>query len=488
MDIVKNFKFLSVLAYNIFMTKEWLMSYMEERRRVDGTYISNWWRAIRNRDDVLKFLYDELPNFRDNRFTFLTRMYCLINGIYDIPVCQYCKKVKLYTNVSNLSVGFRHRFCCPSHAALDDETSRKRIETCRREYGCDYVFQAQSFKDTSKTSCQKRYGADSWMASDIGKIEYKENIHALYGVDNQFQREEVKEKSKLKMLSSYGVDHPMRSDDIKAKLRETNSNRIGCEYPTQNEHIHDQQTRSSYETKFKKILANPYVQPMFTIDEYINRSYYTPLKWKCKQCGKEFETYVNWSFVPNGIRTLARCITCFPYMMGVSKEEQEVLDYVRSISKCEVIYQKDSSINRTVIPPYELDIWIPDLKIAIEFNGMYWHSKKHADDEGKPYVNKHLMKTIMCESLGIRLIHIYEDEWIDQNSRTRIKSLLDNYINNRFDFSELPDEITLCRDKFPETFTIPGYSVVERIPAKMRDRQGYLVYDCGMLVFRRDMR
>jgi hypothetical protein len=54
----------------------------------------------------------------------------------------------------------------------------------------------------------------------------------------------------------------------------------------------------------------------------------------------------------------------------------------------------------------ELDIYIPDLKLAFEFNGLYWHNELYKDK------NYHLNKTELCEKNGIQLIHIYEDDWI----------------------------------------------------------------------------
>jgi hypothetical protein len=68
---------------------------------------------------------------------------------------------------------------------------------------------------------------------------------------------------------------------------------------------------------------------------------------------------------------------------------------------------------RTIIGPYEIDIYIPEFSLAIEFNGLYWHSEIHKE------VNYHLTKTEMCEELGIRLIHIFEDEWLYSSNKCK---------------------------------------------------------------------
>lgn len=70
----------------------------------------------------------------------------------------------------------------------------------------------------------------------------------------------------------------------------------------------------------------------------------------------------------------------------------------------------DSNIeirNKDIIPPYELDIYIPSKNIAIEFDGLIWHSERFGKDR-----NYHLNKTVECEKRGIRLIHVFEDEWL----------------------------------------------------------------------------
>jgi len=60
----------------------------------------------------------------------------------------------------------------------------------------------------------------------------------------------------------------------------------------------------------------------------------------------------------------------------------------------------------SIIKPNQLDIFIPSHNLAIEFNGLYWHSEQY-----KPN-NYHLNKTESCEKQGIQLIHIFEDEWL----------------------------------------------------------------------------
>lgn len=88
----------------------------------------------------------------------------------------------------------------------------------------------------------------------------------------------------------------------------------------------------------------------------------------------------------------------------ISKGEQELFDFVKEI--CPDAEQS----NRKLIKPKELDIVIPSKNIAIEFNGLLYHSDRY---EGRSD-NYHLDKTNACEDVGYRLIHIWEDDWRDK--------------------------------------------------------------------------
>lgn len=63
--------------------------------------------------------------------------------------------------------------------------------------------------------------------------------------------------------------------------------------------------------------------------------------------------------------------------------------------------------DRTIIYPKELDIYIPNKNIAIEICGLYWHGESK-----RKYKKYHLDKFEKCKAQGIKLITIFEDEWL----------------------------------------------------------------------------
>lgn len=88
------------------------------------------------------------------------------------------------------------------------------------------------------------------------------------------------------------------------------------------------------------------------------------------------------------------------YSSSVSAEETLFFDEIKKIYDGDIIRN-----SRQIIPPYEIDIFLPKLNIAIEYNGIYWHSTKHKD------CHYHQMKYKKCYDNDIDLIHVYSDEW-----------------------------------------------------------------------------
>ena len=100
--------------------------------------------------------------------------------------------------------------------------------------------------------------------------------------------------------------------------------------------------------------------------------------------------------------------------ISASTPELEILEWVRSLGF-------EAYSTRKIIPPKEIDIYIPALKLGIEFCGLYWHCELQ-----KPDKNYHYNKMKECEDKGIRLITIFEDEWKQRQKQVKnyLKSVL----------------------------------------------------------------
>lgn len=99
-----------------------------------------------------------------------------------------------------------------------------------------------------------------------------------------------------------------------------------------------------------------------------------------------------------------------------SKEEIELIEYIKTI------YNKEIQTNvRNLIIKSEIDIYFPDINLAIEYNGLYWHSEK-----GGRFKDYHFNKFNKCREKNIRLIQIFSDEWINKKEivKSKLKSIL----------------------------------------------------------------
>jgi hypothetical protein len=122
------------------------------------------------------------------------------------------------------------------------------------------------------------------------------------------------------------------------------------------------------------------------------------LQVKCKKCNNLY----------NVSRTNILSGKGCPFCTSVdSKLEKEMKSFIKSIYAGETFSNKKFNYNDKT---YELDIYIPELKLGVEFNGLYWHSDVFREK------NYHLDKTNFFSEQDIRVIHVFEDEWVQKRS------------------------------------------------------------------------
>lgn len=109
---------------------------------------------------------------------------------------------------------------------------------------------------------------------------------------------------------------------------------------------------------------------------------------------------------------------CYKCGCSSSKWEEEVKSYIASVYGGEIIDR-----TRTVIPPQELDIWLPDLKLGIECHGAYRHSYNAPETTSQR--RRHSNKSDAADGLGITLLQFFDFEWSEKCD------LLKSMINHR---------------------------------------------------------
>jgi hypothetical protein len=114
--------------------------------------------------------------------------------------------------------------------------------------------------------------------------------------------------------------------------------------------------------------------------------------WVCDK-GHEWEATVN------GRNQGRNCQKCFS-VNHVSQPEKEIHDFLHDN---DVPYIPN---DRSLIAPQELDVFIPEKHVAIEFNGVYWHSEECGKDR-----HYHYNKWLECREKGVQLLQVWEDDW-----------------------------------------------------------------------------
>jgi hypothetical protein len=142
-------------------------------------------------------------------------------------------------------------------------------------------------------------------------------------------------------------------------------------------------------------------------------------KLKCNTCGHKFHITKQYT---RGVKLKTHlCDICYPKpAIRISKGEAELADWLRD---------KDITVvqtSRSIIKPYEIDIFLPEYNLGIEYCGLYWHSEVAGKDN-----TYHLMKRTLAAAKGIHLITLFEDEWI--NNSDIVKSRITNHIGTTDD-------------------------------------------------------
>lgn len=232
-------------------------------------------------------------------------------------------------------------------------------------------------------------------------------LERKYGVSNIMRSDSTKEQRRQKCLETYGVEHSSQRDHTVKKRQETNISRYGVSnYLVK--YNNDLNLHPKLTISYDKLLNLKNITPVFSAEDYkgiIYNKKAVDYKFKCTRCYNVFiKNICSWN-------DIERCHVC-------DKTTNTYEQYIEDILiKRNVVYEKH---NRTILDGLEIDFYLPELKIGIEINGLYYHSNKFIQD--KQY---HIKKTELCEQKGIKLLHIFGDEINNKKAlSTRLQSIL----------------------------------------------------------------
>jgi hypothetical protein len=310
------------------------------------------------------------------------------------------------------SLTARYGVSNPAHV---DSMQEKRINTNIEKYG-------------SKVSMKTKDAARS--RSSEFNSKGRKTLRERYGVENAGQLEGHSDKIKATMLQTYGVDNYYRSDAwaVKSKINQLGKLNSVCGPAIDIINI-----------------SPPDISLLSSYDNPNNR-----IEIHCRQCQKD-ESIPSETFKYRLRNFQTPCGSCAGTNGKGSAAEKEIHRWLT--------YQYNGKIienDRTIIAPYELDIVLPELGIAIEYCGLYWHNDTRLD---KKY---HFNKMKRCQEQNIKLITIFEDEWIHKSQIVKDRLMTKLHLNknsNRIGARkcQLVELAPANAKEFVETHHIQGY-------------------------------
>lgn len=275
--------------------------------------------------------------------------------------------------------------------------------------------QKKGFKELTKENLIEEYIVNNKRFEELKEIfgfsdkVFSKKIKEWNIVKDNELKKELRKKYCLK---KYGKEFISQVDDIKKKQKETNLKKYGKESYFQTEEFKKRQIKVINE-KYGYVKSNvsqlhlsrdiiEIINNKEKLEEFIIKNNITN--------GKELSEKLNVN--TSGILRKIRKFN-LDYLMDRSQslEEKELKLIIEK-------YYKTENNTRKYLNGKEIDIFIPELNIGIEFNGNYWHCEKKVDK------NYHQQKSLLGEEKGIFLYHIFEYEWIYK------KEQIINQLNN----------------------------------------------------------
>ncbi len=325
--------------------------------------------------------------------------YC--NAELSMPYSSYNKRIKTIDKIS-----------CSNKSC----SNQKIKDVCLKKYGVENPFQSDEIKLKSKTTNLEKYGCEYASQSYEFKLNLIKSNLEKYGVENVFQNDNIKMKSKKTNLEKYGVENVFQSDDIKKIIKNSLIIKYGVDHPLKSNSILNNVKKTNLEKYgVENVEHSDYLRRIYKITNNINYIKYLYDGISLFNCDKGHKFEINISNYYNRLKSnIPLCTVCNPIGDYKSIKEKNLHEYIKSIYSNEIIQSYRDGL--------EIDIFLPELKLGFEFNGLYWHSEKFKEK------NYHLDKTNHFKEKGIRIIHIWEDDWTLREDI--VKSQINNLLGN----------------------------------------------------------
>lgn len=368
--------------------------------------------------------------------------------------------------------------------AIDKKFTKEELDVLAEQIRVDFIDNL-----LLENEIEEKYGL-TW--TDLQNIKKRYDIVATveqhwkrtqranvmkHGVAHMSHIEGSREKANATFKKNY-IDNEEGRKQLAEKVKQTNLKKFGTANPNSNLEVQLKAAKTLYGDKFKGeenfyrmryalYHKEALVEEINKVDEYSRNYRHLSELWQLAEhriyeAVKEFD--------------LIDMLNKRSY--NTSAIEKEICGRIRNIF---------SNLNvennvKYIIPPQELDIWIPEIKVAIEINGSYWHSERFVSEE------YHQNKSLNCLNLGVGLYHCYEKDLEKdfEQEFNRIVNFINCYVNNSSSCNTACIDIDMSHNNGANLIK-EGYVLKNvRKPRVYYQFDNKNVYDAGIATFTRE--
>ena len=287
-----------------------------------------------------------------NNGNLLNDLYDYLNNITKKPICKTCGNT---TKFDTFLTGYA-KYCSHKCSVRNRLTLEKRKNTNLKKYGVSNTF----LLEKRNRIMIERYGSIFPLQN---RSLLKKKMKTLLNKSNE-EKLKIKEKRKNTNLKRYGIEYPIQLKEFKEKVKKTNLKRYGVDWVQKSKLINNKSIKVRQHHFYESLHERCFnAVPLFNKTQFKGVRY--KYLWKCKTCSNNFYDHMDDGSLPI-------CPFCNP---GNSKGEQELIKFINSLNINFIVHDK------SLIYPKELDIYIPNKKVAIEYCGLYWHSENKILDK-----------------------------------------------------------------------------------------------------------
>jgi hypothetical protein len=394
-----------------------------------------------------------------------TRVSYLLSNILCQKGCRQCGKLLRITVALKNAPEFCSLKCSNSSAYIKE---KKRIVSLEK-YGTENPAQHEDVKQKIKDTIFDRYGVENISKLDEikktiskkNKLNFGERLKKIrktsrekYGVSHYSSAKEVKEKKKKTSLKKYGVEHYFQTDEFRDNFKRICMDKYVVDNPSKAPQI-IQKIADTKQARYGDAVYNNRPKALSTMQSLFDGRLASQRHWS-QETFDILQSFEKLSEIAKAktIYEMAKYLGVAPTTMYYKLEQCGLFDYKgKRTNQYEYLIEvfltelgvKFDKNTRTVLKNgQELDFYLPEFKIGIECNGIFWHSELMGKDK-----HYHIKKTQLATDLGIQLIHFWDYQF------NRHSDLIRSIITHKL--SMTPRKVmarkTVVRELAPKEYT-----------------------------------